>query len=67
MIAIATISDTLDTIVARLTPACAGLPRNCARASCAAADRGTGIRSSTVAKMRGSSNNVPSSSRAIAA
>ena len=47
MMAIDTISDTLATIVARLTPARVGLPCSCARASRAGAERGSGRRVSS--------------------
>ena len=68
MIAIDTMSDTLATIVARLTPACPGAPRSCASASACRdrARRGHAVEERHAA-MRGSRSSVPISSSAIAA
>ena len=67
MIAIAAISEKLATIAARLTAACPGAARSCARASARPGLRGTGSRSNTVRERRGISAMLPTNRHAIAA
>jgi len=66
MIAIATISEKLATIAARLTAACPGAPCNCANARRAPAPRGRGSTPKTVVAMRASTRACPPSISAIA-
>ena len=66
MIAIETISDTLATMVARLTVVCPGVPRSWSNASAAGTERGFPVRARIAAHSRGIRSSVPNSISAIA-